>query len=81
MSLPTRTDKIDALLALRNQWTIEDFKEAYRDDFDWRYRPEPTDIEKWRQYMNDTIHNQYDEELIDECLDNEVFESAITTNQ
>lgn len=31
--------------------------------------------------MVDTLHNQYDEELIDECLDNEVFESSLTTNQ
>lgn len=76
MTIPTRTDKIDALLALRNQWTLTDFKEAYSDDFDWRQ--EPTDIEGWKQYMNDTIHNTYGEELIDECLDNEVFEATLT---
>lgn len=73
---PTRLQKIEALLALRKSWTIEDFEEAYSDDFDWKpNRPET--VSDWMQYMNDTILNTYDEALIDDILDNEVFESSV----
>ena len=70
---PNRLQKIEALLALRKNWTLQDFEGAYSDDWDWKPN-RPQTIYEWRQYMNDTIHNTYDEELIDECLDNEVYE-------
>ena len=70
---PTRSQKIEALLALRKSWTIQDFEDAYSDDWDWKPN-RPQTLNEWRQYMNDTIHNTYDEALIDELLDNEVYE-------
>ena len=73
---PTRSQRIEALLALRKSWTIEDFEEAYSDDWDWKPN-RPQTLDAWFQYMNDTIHNTYDEALIDDCLDNEVFEYAL----
>jgi len=73
---PTRLQKIEALLALRKSWTIEDFKEAYSDDFDWKPN-RPQTVSDWRQYMNETMLNTYDDALIDDILDNEVFESAV----
>ena len=71
---PTRSQKIEALLALRKSWTIEDFEEAYSDDWDWKPN-RPQTLNEWRQYQYDLLHNTYDEELIDECLENEVFEA------
>lgn len=70
---PNRQQKIEALLALRKNWTIEDFEDSYSDDFDWK-PARPQTIFEWRQYMNDLLHHAYDESLIDECLDNEVYE-------
>ena len=67
---PNRLHKMEALLALRKNWTIEDYEEAYNDE--WRRR--------WRLYQFDLLHSNYDEELIDECLDNEVYTSACLTS-
>ena len=77
---PNRLHKIEALIALRKNWTIEDYEEAYSDDWDWKPN-RPQTIHEWRQYQFDLLHSNYDEELIDECLDNEVHTSAcLTTN-
>ena len=70
---PNRQQKIEALLALRKNWTIEDFEDSYSDDFDWKPN-RPQTIYEWRQYMSDALYHTYDEELIDDCLDNEVYE-------
>lgn len=70
---PTRSQKIEALIALRMSWTIEDYEEAYGDDFDWKPN-RPQTIFEWRQYQYNLMHLSYGEELIDECLENEVFE-------
>ena len=70
---PNRLQKIEALIALRKNWTIEDFEEAYSDDFDWKPN-RPQTLYHWRYYQYELLHNNYDEELIDECLDNEVYE-------
>lgn len=70
---PNRLQKIEALLTLRKNWTIQDFDDAYSDDWDWKPN-RPQTIYEWRQYMSDTLYHTYDEELIDECLDNEVYE-------
>ena len=72
---PNRLQKIEALLALRKNWTIQDFEDAYSDDWDWKPN-QPKTIYEWRQYMSDTIYHTYDEALIDECLDDEIFEYA-----
>ena len=72
---PNRLQKIEALLALRKNWTIQDFEDAYSDDWYWKPN-QPQTINEWRQYMSDTLYHSYDEALIDECLDNEVFEYA-----
>jgi hypothetical protein len=79
---PTRSQKIEALIALRKSWTIRDFEDAYSDDFEndpWKVN-RPETIHEWRQYQYDLLHHSYDEELIDECLDNEVFEYKCLTN-
>ena len=72
---PNRLHKIEALIALRKNWTIEDYEEAYSDDWDWKPN-RPKTIYDWRLYQLDLLHSTYDEELIDECLDNEVYEST-----
>ena len=33
---PNRLQKIEALLALRKNWTIQDFEDAYSDDWYWK---------------------------------------------
>jgi len=77
---PTRSQKIEALIALRKSWTVEDFEKAYSDDWYWKHNVltdlnfRPQTLNEWRQYQYDLLHNTYDEELIDECLENEVFE-------
>jgi len=73
---PNRQQKIEALLALRKNWTIEDFEDSYSDDFNWKTERSQT-IYEWRQYMHDLLYHAYDEALIDECLDNEVYEYKI----
>jgi len=74
---PNLLQKIEALLALRKSWTIQDFEDAYSDDYEndpWKVN-RPQTLNEWRQYQYDLLHNTYDEELIDECLENEVFEA------
>lgn len=71
MSNPTKNNKADALIALREQWQIEDYSEAYLDDFN-NHNSAPQTISEWKSYMSELIHNNYNEDLIDQCLTDEI---------
>lgn len=88
MSNPTKDNKADALIALREQWQIKDYSEAYLDNFLPREHWEapdavdlddftqddspPQTISEWKSYMSELIHNNYNEDLIDQCLKDEI---------
>ena len=72
MNKPTKTDKANALIGLRKHWNYHDYLEAYQDDFKYSNSPMPKIIPEWKSYMNELIHNSYTEELINQCLTDEI---------
>lgn len=58
----------DRLMSLRRRWILEDYQEAYDDE--WDEIPADTD-ECWNQ-MQAHIAQTYDEDLIQECFQNEL---------
>lgn len=71
MSNPTKNNKADALITLREQWQIKDYSEAYLDDFT-NDDSAPQTISEWKSYMSELIHNNYTEDLINQCLTDEI---------
>ena len=59
---------VDKLMAIRKDWTIQDYKEAY-DDGEWDVIPDtvPECLEK----MEEHIYWRYDMDYIQECIENE----------
>jgi len=58
---------IDQLLKIRKDWTIQDFKDAYADEWD----EIPETLKECHERMEEYIHHTYDEDYIQECIENE----------
>jgi hypothetical protein len=65
----TRQEKIDQLTDLRLDWTWEDYIESYNDEWDEM----PTTLKECHEKMCEYIYNTYDDELIQDCIDNEDY--------
>jgi hypothetical protein len=66
----TETDKVDLvnkLMSTRKDWTIQDFKDAYEDEWD----EIPSTLKECHEKMEEYINNTYEYSYIQECIDNE----------
>lgn len=55
------------LMQLRESWTLQDFKDAYEDQWD----EVPNSLEECREIMENYISLTYDENYIKECIESE----------
>ena len=55
------------LMQLRESWTLQDFKDAYEDQWD----EVPNSLEECREIMENYISLTYDESYIKECIESE----------
>lgn len=63
-----RSDKVAKIIELRRKtWTREDIVDAYEDEW---FDEIPEDLEECFEMMEDYIDGTYDDELIDEILEN-----------
>ena len=60
--------KAAELVELRKDWTLQDYVEAYEDEW---VDEMPNNVEECRKKMLSYIENTYDEEYIEECIENE----------
>ena len=58
---------VNKLMQLRESWTIQDFKDAYEDQWD----KIPNSLEECREKMEEFITLTYDESYIIECIESE----------
>ena len=58
---------VNRLMQLRESWTLQDYKEAYEDQWD----EIPNSLEECRHRMEEFITHTYDESYIKECIENE----------
>lgn len=63
-----RLEKINKIIELRSDWTLEDYKEAYGDVWEEM----PNTISECKEMMEEYIYHTYDDTFIDELLEYEV---------
>ena len=67
MKTKKKLELAEKLVELRANWTIEDYKEAYVDE--WESIPES--LGECKEKMEEYIHHTYEESYIEECVENE----------
>ena len=60
-------EEVSLLMALRKDWTLEDFKEAYGDVWD----NIPDTLEQCFEKMEEYISHTYTDDYIKTCIENE----------
>ncbi len=65
----SRKKLIKQLMEIRSNWTLQDFIDAYEDEWD----EIPKTIEECKTDMEDHISYTYDTSLIKECIHDENF--------
>lgn len=63
------SDKVQQLMKIREDWTIEDYEE-WETDLSVPY-PSGKSISEWRRHMEQVLYHNYDINYIQECIDNE----------
>jgi hypothetical protein len=58
---------VSELMSIRKDWTIQDFKDAYEDEWDFI----PNTLEECHKKMEEYVYHTYDSDYIQECIDNE----------
>ena len=61
-----RLKLINKLMKSRKNWTIEDYRQSYLDEWD----EIPKTLIKCKEMMEEYIYHTYDTDLIKECLEN-----------
>ena len=63
-----RLELIEQLMEIRSNWTFEDFKESYLDE--WEEMPKT--LLKSIEAMREHIYHKYETDYIKECIENEM---------
>ena len=58
---------VSELMTIRKDWKIQDFKDAYEDEWD----EFPDILKKCQDRMEEYIHHTYDTDYIQECINDE----------
>lgn len=61
--------RVQKLMEIRKDWTIADYEEWETDES--IPHPSGRTLSQWREYMEETLYNNYDPDYIQECIDNE----------
>ena len=62
---------VQKLMEIRKDWTIADYEEWKTDES--IPHPSGRTLFQWREYMEETLYNNYDPDYIQECIKNESY--------
>lgn len=62
-----KKDLVNQIMNIRSNWTLQDFAEAYQDEWDTL----PTNLEECQEKMESYIFHTYDTSYIQELIENE----------
>jgi len=64
----SHANKVSELMTIRKDWTIQDFKDAYSDEWEQI----PNTLEECHGQMEEYVYHTYSTEYIQECIDDEM---------
>ena len=63
----SRGDLVSKLLEIRSNWTLEDYRESYADEWDEM----PTTVKECKETMEEYIYHTYDLDYLKEVIETE----------